>query len=471
MKIVPVIISGGSGTRLWPVSRPLYPKQLQPLVTERTLLQDTVSRLTGEQFSSPIVVCNEAHRFIITEQLREIGVAAPAIVLEPVGRNTAPAAAVAALLAQGSDEDAVLLIAPSDHAISNRSAFLKAVELALPAALAGRLVTFGIKPSTPETGYGYIRRGAPIENAAGCFIVDAFVEKPDLETAEGYLADGTYDWNSGMFLFRAAAFLEELGRLQPEILAACRRAIERQESDLDFIRLDAEAFDASPAESIDYAVMELTNLAALVPADVGWSDVGSWGQLWAISEKDAHGNSIVGDVILKDVKNSYIRGDGKLVAAIGISDMVVIATDDAVLVAGREHAQMVKEITQTLKDEGRVEFTTHTKVYRPWGWYQSLETGERFQVKLIGVNPGARISLQKHSKRAEHWVVVSGEATVTRGDEVLQLEENMSTYIPIGMKHRLENKAVTPLLIVEVQSGSYLGEDDIERFDDEYGRN
>ena len=469
-KVVPVVLSGGSGTRLWPVSRTPYPKQLQSLVTDRSLLQDTLTRLNGDGFADPIIVCNDEHRFIIAEQVREIGIGAPTIVLEPVGRNTAPAAAVSALLAQKFGDDPVILVAPSDHAIRNSSAFLGAIDTAKDAALGGKLVAFGITPSSPETGYGYIQSQTAAAGAKGFSDVDAFVEKPDRQTAEGYVAKGGYYWNSGIFLFRASTFLAELERLQPVMAAQCRKAVDGGGTDLDFVRLDGPPFEEIDGDSIDYAVMEKTDTAVMVPVDMGWSDVGSWDALWDISERDAAGNTAIGDVVLHEVSNSYLRSDHKLVAAVGIKDTIVVATDDAVLVADRAQAQKVKKLVDALKDDARDEYVSHTKVYRPWGWYQSLEVGDRFQVKLIGVSPGAKISLQLHHQRAEHWVVVSGQATVTRGEEIVELLENQSTYIPVGVKHRLENRTDKPLTIVEIQSGGYLGEDDIERFDDQYGR-
>ena len=468
---VPVVLSGGSGTRLWPVARTLYPKQLQSLLSERSLLQDTLARLSGDMFADPIIVCNEEHRFIIAEQARALGLMNVVIVLEPVGRNTAPAAAVSAVLAGASGTDPIILVAPSDHAILDAQAFQNAVETALEAALGGKLVTFGIVPTTPETGYGYIRCPDAAAGAAGCHDVEAFVEKPDTMTAEKYLnQDGCY-WNSGIFLFRASTFLNELAHWQPDMAALSRQAVDSGQSDLDFLRLDAEPFEAIQANSIDYAVMEKTGKAQMVAVDMEWSDVGSWDALWDISERDTDGNAAIGDVVLQDVSGSYVRSDHKLVAAIGVKDLIVVATDDAVLVANRAEAQKVKNLVDTLRDDARGEYVSHTRVYRPWGWYQSLELGERFQVKLISVSPGAKISLQLHHKRAEHWVVVSGKATVTRGEEIVELLENQSTNIPVGVKHRLENRTDKPLKLVEIQSGSYLGEDDIERFDDQYGRN
>jgi len=469
--IHPVVLSGGSGTRLWPVSRALYPKQLLPLVSERSMFQETLLRLHGDdRFAPPLVVCNDEHRFIIAEQMRSAGVTAARIVLEPVARNTAPAVAVAALMRGRGAEDALLLVLPSDHTIANARAFRDAVAVGAQAAADGALVTFGIKPATPETGYGYIRRGAPLAGAPGCYAVARFVEKPDRPTAESYLADGGFLWNSGMFLFRADRFLAELDGLEPAMLAACRDAVAGGRQDLDFERLDRDAFARAPSISIDYAVMERTGNAAVVPVDIGWSDVGSWSALWDIAGKDGAGNVTRGDVMLKDTRNSYVRSDDRLVAAIGIEDLVIVATDDAVLVAAKDRVQDVRAVTDHLKASNRSEHALHTTVYRPWGSYQGIGAGERYQVKRIVVKPGGRLSLQKHSKRAEHWVVVSGTATITRGEETTTLRENESTYIPLGVIHRLENRTESPLTIIEVQSGSYLGEDDIVRIDDSYGR-
>jgi mannose-1-phosphate guanylyltransferase/mannose-6-phosphate isomerase len=468
--IHPVILSGGAGSRLWPLSRRLYPKQLLPLAGAHTMIQDTAERFKGEGFAPPIVICNQDHRFLIAEQLRERGVQDARIVLEPVGRNTAPAAAVAALLSARTDPDAVVLLVPSDHVIRDVAAFRNAVGAALPAARKGALVTFGIKPSAPETGYGYIARGEPLAGASGCFRVERFVEKPDRPTAERYLATGQHFWNSGMFLFSAKAFLAEMKRLEPEMLAACEAAVAKGRGDMDFYRLDEASFESSPAQSIDYAIMEKAANAAVVPVDMGWSDVGSWQSLWDITAKNEAGNATQGDVLLERVQNSYLRSDGPLVAAVGVEDLVVVATTDAVLVAHRDATQDVKRVVDELEKAGREHHVQHRKVYRPWGSYESIDTGERFQVKRIVVNPGAKLSLQMHHHRAEHWVVVSGTARVVCGEKEFLLQENESTFIPLGTKHRLENPGKVPLHLIEVQSGTYLGEDDIVRFEDTYGR-
>lgn len=463
--IVPVILSGGSGTRLWPLSREAYPKQFLPLVGSDTMLQATWKRVASIAGAAPIVVANQEHRFMAAEQLRECDVAPQALILEPVGRNTAPAIAIAALQALAGDDDALLLVLPSDHVVRNEAAFHSAVLLAAQAAEAGKLVTFGIVPTSPETGYGYIKAAA----GEGVHAVDRFVEKPDLATAERYVASGEYYWNSGMFLFKASRYLKELEILQPAILAACRVALEKASRDNDFVRLDADAFAASPNDSIDYAVMEKTADAAVVPLDAEWNDVGSWSALWEVSDKDVDGNACHGDVIALDCKDSYAYGS-RLIAMVGLQDVVVVETDDAVFVGHKDRVQDVKEIVGRIKREGRSEAAAHRKVYRPWGAYDSIDNGARFQVKRITVNPGATLSLQMHHHRAEHWIVVSGTAEVTRGDEVILLTENQSTYIPLGVTHRLKNPGKLPLELIEVQSGSYLGEDDIVRFEDQYGR-
>jgi len=469
--IVPVVLSGGAGTRLWPLSREAYPKQFIPLLEEKSLFQATVCRLEGlTDCTAPLFVCNDQHRFLVAEQLRQLAVTPAAIVLEPVGRNTAPAVACAALQAGGSD--ALLLVLPADHVIVDTAAFQAAVMAAKLHAMAGHLVTFGIVPDQPETGYGYIRKGGsiPASDGSSCFQVAEFVEKPDAETAQGYLASGEYYWNSGMFMFRADAYLRELERHAPAMLASCKQACTAATADLDFLRLDHDAFSSCPADSIDYAVMEKTDRAVVVPLDVGWSDLGSWSALYAAGQPDAAGNVIRGDVLTHDVRNSYLHSEDRLLAAVGVSDHVVVETADAVLVAHKSRVQDVRRIVEQLKTNERSEHVFHNRVYRPWGAYQDVDVSDRFRVKRITVNPGASLSLQLHHHRAEHWVVVRGTARITRDGEVMTLKEDESTYIPIGMKHRLENPGMTPLEIIEVQTGDYLGEDDIVRFDDVYGR-
>jgi len=465
LPIVPVILSGGSGTRLWPVSREAYPKQFLPLVGEDTMLQATWKRVAQVAGAAPIVVANQEHRFMAAEQLRECNVTPQALILEPIGRNTAPAIAIAALQAMANGDDALLLVLPSDHVVRDEKAFHEAVEQAAAAAQTGKLVTFGIVPTAPETGYGYIKAAA----GQGVRAVERFVEKPNLETAEQYVRSGEYFWNSGMFLFKASRYLAELEALQPAILAASRAALDKASRDSDFIRLDADAFAASPNDSIDYAVMEKTADAAVVPLDAGWNDVGSWSALWEVSDKDASGNACHGDVIAVDCRNSYAYGS-RLIAMVGLDDVVVVETDDAVFVGHKDRVQDVKDIVARIKRDGRSEAAAHRKVYRPWGAYDSIDNGARFQVKRITVKPGATLSLQMHHHRAEHWIVVSGTAEVTRGEEVILLTENQSTYIPLGVTHRLKNPGKLPLELIEVQSGSYLGEDDIVRFEDSYGR-
>ncbi len=466
--LAPVILSGGAGTRLWPLSRELYPKQLLPLVGRHTMLQETVRRLEGLEASAPMVVCNEAHRFLVAEQLRSIDCTPRAIVLEPSGRNTAPAIALAAHAALAADEgDVLLLVLPADHVIRDAVAFRSAVQTASALARDGYLATFGILPSSAEICYGYIRRGAA---AAGGYRIAEFVEKPDAARAQGFLDSGDYYWNSGMFLFRARRYLEELERYASDIASVCRNAFASATRDLDFTRIDAHAFDTCRSESIDYAVMEKTAAAVVVPLDAGWSDVGSWASLHAACERDAKGNTLCGDVLVEDTENSYIYSESRLVATVGLRDAIVVETKDAVLVTTHERVQEVKRLVARLKAEGRYEHSLHREVFRPWGSYDSVDNGERFQVKRLVVRPGGVLSLQMHHHRAEHWVVVSGTARITRGDEVFLLEENQSTYIPVGVRHRIENPGRIPLHIIEVQSGSYLGEDDIVRFDDRYGR-
>jgi mannose-1-phosphate guanylyltransferase/mannose-6-phosphate isomerase len=466
--LTPVILSGGSGTRLWPLSRELYPKQLLPLVGEHTMLQETVLRLDGLGAAAPIVVCNEAHRFLVAEQLRQLDIAAQAIVLEPVARNTAPAIALAALRAA---PDALLLVLPADHVIRDVAAFQAAVQAAVPAARAGRLVTFGIVPTAPETGYGYIRASAADgEDVGGPRPILKFIEKPDLATAKRFLAEGGYFWNSGMFLFGAGRYLQELERHAPDIAAAARAPLAAAKPDLDFVRVDRAAFEACRSDSIDYAVMEKTRDAVVVPLDAGWNDVGSWSALHAALPCDEHGNVAKGDVIAEDSSGCYFYAESRLVSAVGLKDHVVVETKDAVLVAPKDRVQDVKRLVERLKSSGRQEHLLHREVYRPWGSYDSIDFGHRFQVKRLTIKPGAKLSLQLHHHRAEHWVVVSGTARITCGDREFLLEENQSTYIPIGVKHCIENPGKIPLHIIEVQSGSYLGEDDIVRFEDRYGR-
>ena len=474
--LCPVILSGGAGTRLWPLSRELYPKQLLALTGERTMLQQTALRLEGLSAISPVVVCNEAHRFLVAEQLRQIRIEPKSLVLEPFGRNTAPAIALAAhaalksVAASDAGADPVLLVLPADHVIRDVPTFQKAVRAALPAAEQGKLVTFGIVPSSPETGYGYIQRGAAGEAIGGAHPIARFVEKPSAEKAAQFLKSGDYYWNSGMFMFRARRYLQELARFAPEIAKVCETAASAAKSDLDFTRVDPQLFETCPSDSIDYAVMEKTSDALVVPLDAGWSDVGSWAALHEACESDSRGNVARGDVIAEDSNGCYLYSESRLVAVVGLQDHVVIETKDAVLVAPKERVQDVKKLVFRLKEQGRYEHSLHREVFRPWGSYDSIENGPRFQVKRLKVKPGATLSLQMHHHRAEHWIVVSGTARITRGDEVFLLEENQSTYIPVGVRHRIENPGKIPVHIIEVQSGSYLGEDDIVRFEDRYGR-
>jgi mannose-1-phosphate guanylyltransferase/mannose-6-phosphate isomerase len=474
--LTPLILSGGSGTRLWPLSREMYPKQLLPLIGKRSMLQETVARLSGlPDLAAPIVVCNENHRFVVAEQMREHGTTPQAIVLEPVGRNTAPAVAVAALVALdrarrskgGNDADPILLVLPADHVIRDVAAFQSAVVSGSAAAAEGKLVTFGIVPDRAETGYGYIRR-APGDGPT--YPVQQFVEKPDAATAQSYVESGEYYWNSGMFMFRARVFLAELKRHAPAMLSACEDAIAAATRDLDFTRLAGEAFGACPSDSIDYAVMEKTDSAVVVPLDAGWSDVGSWSALQDSLPRDDHGNVVTGDVLVEDSSGCYLHSTSRLIGAVGLRDHVVVETKDAVLVAPRDRVQDVKALVTQLKAQGRYESALHREVFRPWGSYDSIDHGDRFQVKRLVVRPGATMSLQLHHHRAEHWIVVSGTARITRGEETFLLGENESTYIPVGTKHRIANPGKVMLHIIEVQSGSYLGEDDIVRFEDVYGR-
>lgn len=462
--ITPVIMAGGSGTRLWPLSRASHPKQFLALNGEQTMLQQTAERLSGLPTSDSVTICNEEHRFFVAEQLREID-ALGKIILEPVGRNTAPAIALAALLEK--EDDPLLLVLAADHVIADKDAFTDAVIKAVPLAEAGKLVTFGIIPSEPHTGYGYIEAGEPLN---GAYAVASFQEKPDPETAARYLNEGGCYWNSGMFLFKASRYLQELQTHRPDIAAACEEAVDTVSPDLDFIRIDNDAFMACAGDSIDYAVMEKTSDAMVVPMDAGWNDIGSWSSLWDVSDKDDSGNAAMGDVILLDTKNSFIRTDEKLIAVVGLNNVVVISTKDATLVAHKDSVQDAKLIAADLKKGGRSEWELHREVYRPWGKYDSVDHGERYQVKRITVKPGAKLSVQMHHHRTEHWVVVSGVARVTNGDETFLLAENESTYIPIGVVHALENPGKVPLEIIEIQSGSYLGEDDIVRLSDRYGR-
>lgn len=467
--LIPVLLSGGVGSRLWPLSRESFPKQFQDLTSDLSMLQETAARVDGlSDVAPPLVVCNEEHRFLVAEQFRNEKRSAGAIILEPEGKNTAPAVALAALRAVQSDAAAILLVLPADHVIRQVEAFCEAVEQGLPFAQGGQLVTFGIVPTSAETGYGYLKRGE--ELAPNAFTLAQFVEKPDFATAEGYLDSGEYCWNSGMFLFSAQAYLDELGKFQPAMLAACREAMAATQTDIDFLRVDPAAFAACPADSIDYAVMEHTDRAVMVSLDCGWSDVGSWSALWDVADKDAQNNYIHGDVLVEDVKNSYLRSQDRLLAAVGVDNLVIVETPDAVMVADKNRVQDVKAIVNKLKAAGRDEAKHQYRVYRPWGSYESLVEGDQFQVKRIIVKPGERLSLQMHHHRAEHWVVVKGTAEVVRGEETMILSEDQSTYIPLGTKHRLSNPGVIPLELIEVQTGSYLGEDDIVRFEDVYGR-
>ena len=468
--VIPVILAGGSGTRLWPLSRELHPKQLIGLIDEYTMLQNTVMRLSGfDGIERPIVICNENHRFMVAEQLRSIGIDPLAIMLEPVGRNTAPALAAAAIKALEVDENPTLLILPADHTISDTDKLYDAMRQGVALAEKGHLITFGIVPESPETGYGYIRKGAPV-NGGDAVVIDRFVEKPDLAVAETYVASGEYCWNSGMFMFGCREVLDELDRFAPEIVAACHQAVEAGARDLDFFRLDAEAFSRCPEDSIDYAVMEKTEKGVMISLAAGWNDVGSWDALWQIGKKDDAGNVTKGDVVTHDVSSCLLQSESRMIAAVGLKNMIVVETKDAVLVAPRDCGQDVKKIVSRLKAENRSEALLNTVVYRPWGSYEGIDMADRFQVKRITVKPGAELSLQKHFHRAEHWVVVRGTAIVTRDDEKILLKEDESTYISLGTVHRLENPGKIPLELIEVQSGSYLGEDDIIRFEDNYGR-
>ena len=465
--IQPVLMAGGNGTRLWPLSRQLRPKQFLSLHDDNTMLQNTLTRLEGLKQHPAIVICNEEHRFLVAEQLRLVSADSARILLEPMGRNTAPAIALAALAATDQEEDPLLLVLAADHLIQDIDKFHNSIAHAIPLAEEGHLVTFGIVPSHAETGYGYIQQGQEMGKG---FKVKRFVEKPDGDTAATYLASGEYLWNSGMFLFRASLYLAELEEHQPKMLNACRAAMADTADDLDFTRVNAEAFAQSPNESIDYAVMEKTDKAVVVPLDARWSDIGSWSSLWDVSDKCGAGNSYHGDVLHEDTHNTLVWSENRLVATVGVEDLVIVETKDAVLVAHKDKAQDVKKIVQQLKEQERPEFKNHREVYRPWGIYDSLDTGNRYQVKCITVKPGAKLSVQMHHHRAEHWIVVSGTAEVTNGEKTYLVTENESTYIPIGQVHALKNPGVIPLELIEVQSGSYLGEDDIVRYKDNYGR-
>lgn len=472
MRIYPVILCGGSGTRLWPMSRGGYPKQYLKLTGENTLVQQTALRLRGiADVAAPIVITNNDQRFLVAEQLREVAISPSSIVLEPIGRNTAPAIAIAALLAMRESPEALLLVLPSDHVILHEEVFTKVADAAAQIANDNYLVTFGIEPTEPHTGYGYIRRGAPLAEGATAYAVDAFVEKPDTATAEGFLKDGGYHWNSGMFMFKASTYMKELHRYEPEVARQTELSLQDAQRDHDFVRLDAAAFAACPSVSVDYAVMERTEHAAVIAAaDLGWNDIGSWNALADIATPDTDGNATLGDVLIESVSNSYIRAEHRMVAAIGLDNVVIVETADAVLVAHRDKTQEVKKIVERLNRSGRQESVTHRRVVRPWGSYEGIDQGVRFQVKRIVVNPAAKISLQMHHHRAEHWIVVKGTALVTNGDQEIMLTENQSTYIPVGVTHRLMNTGKIPLELIEVQSGAYLGEDDIVRFEDTYGR-
>ena len=467
--LFPIIMAGGSGSRLWPLSRQLNPKQFLPLAdADFSMLQATIQRLAGLGAELPRLICNEQHRFLAAEQLRLLGLEKAGILLEPVGRNTAPAIALAALQACSEAQDPILLVLAADHLIQDVEAFQTCIQTALPLAQDGKLVTFGIVPTHAETGYGYIEQG--IDVGVGGFKVSRFVEKPDLVTAQEYLANGSYFWNSGMFMFRASRYLEELETYRPDILAACRAALAGGSQDMHFTRVDEAAFAACPDDSVDYAVMEKTADAVMVPLDAGWSDIGSWTALWDVSDKDPQGNVFKGDVLNQQSHNTYVHADSRLVATVGLDDLVIVETKDAVLVAHKDHVQDVKKIVEQLKNGSRTEHINHREVYRPWGVYDSVDNGHRYQVKRITVKPGAKLSVQMHHHRAEHWIVVSGTARVTNGEKTYLVCENESTYIPIGQIHALENPGVIPLELIEVQSGSYLGEDDIVRFEDKYGR-
>ena len=465
MQIIPVILSGGSGTRLWPLSRKQHPKQYLSLADEQTMLQATIQRLQGlENLAVPIVICNQEHRFLVAEQLQQINIEKPTIILEPEGKNTAPAIAAAAHYIK----DGLMLVLPADHIIQDIQAFHQTIKIAIKQAEQDKLTTFGITPTEPNTGYGYIEKFSEMEDHA-CKI-KRFVEKPNLKTAKQYLEDGNYLWNSGMFLFTAQNYLKELNKYNPQISESCKQAVEKAKQDYDFLRLDPTAFSESPADSIDYAVMEKTENAVVVPLDAEWNDIGNWSALYQIGEKDKNNNVIKGNAITTETSNSYINANHHMIATIGVDNLIIVDTADATLVASKDKTQQVKQIVEQLQQQNRTEEQLHRKVYRPWGWYDTIDNGHRFKVKRICVNPGATLSLQKHYHRAEHWIVVKGTAKITNGEQKELLNENQSTYIPIGTSHRLENPGKLPLEMIEVQSGGYLGEDDIERLEDHYGR-
>lgn len=468
--IVPVILSGGAGTRLWPVSRAAYPKQFLPLTSDKTLLQETALRVAGAtNITAPIIVSSEAHRFIIGAQLAEAGIVPQAHMLEPCGRNTAPAVAAAARLVRETDPEAILLVLPADHHIADAESFLDAVSKGAHYAGDGRLVTFGMPPTHPHTGYGYLRRGERL-GAGGGFTLERFVEKPDQAQAEVYVAEGDYDWNAGIFMFRADVLLAEMEKYCPDILARAAQSVEGARRGDDFVRLDSDAFEACPADSIDYAVMEHTERGVIVPAEMGWSDVGSWASLWELGDQDSDGNVTVGDVIAIDTVQSYIRSESILVTVLGVDNLVIVEAGDGILVAARDKLQDVRKIVEELKNAGRSEVESRARVHRPWGFFEPLHVGDGHQVKHLMVKPGAKLSLQSHKQRSEHWTVAKGTARVMLDDTIVELSENQSVDIPIGCRHRLENSGTSPLSVIEVQFGAYLGEDDIERFDDDYGR-
>ena len=470
MKLYPVILSGGSGSRLWPLSREHYPKPLLPLVSDKTLLQETACRLDAmPDLGDAVYVCNEEHRFLLAEQVAQLGKTPATIILEPEGRNTAPALTLAALYLVKQDPDAMMVVMPADHVMTEPQQFAAAVEQGSDNAEQGALVTFGIVPESPETGYGYIKRDAQI-GSSSAYTVARFVEKPDRQTAEQYVSEGDYYWNSGIFLMRADRWLDEISQHRPDILKNSREAMDKGVQDRDFFRVDKQLFHACPSDSIDYAVMEKTDRAVVVPISAGWSDIGAWSALWKVCPQDANGNVIQGDVLVEDTRNAFLVAQHRCLATVGLDNVVVVETADAVLVASKDKAQDVKAIVDRLKDSGRDESKMHRQVYRPWGSYEGIDAGSRFQVKRLSVKPGAQLSLQMHHHRAEHWVVVKGTARVSCGDQVFTLHENESTYIPIGETHRLENPGNIPLEVIEIQSGSYLGEDDIVRFEDVYDR-